>query len=151
MLSEVEARLHELGEVLPVAKSPVANYLGCKRSGDVLYVSGRVSEIQGEVGTEVDLETAYLASKQTVLMLLAIVKEAIGDLDQIASVEQMQGFVRSATTFTENGRKASCFSYGEYVTPLIYLPPKRLIRAKRSPSFSTNHSSLDNSVYACAK
>lgn len=100
-MGNIENRLQELGESLPIAKAPVANYLGCKRSGDILYVSGRVSEIRGEVGTEVDLETAQLASKQTVLMLLAIVKESIGDLDLIVSVEQIQGFVRSASTFTQ--------------------------------------------------
>ncbi|NNE98139.1 MAG: RidA family protein [Pyrinomonadaceae bacterium] len=32
---------------------------------------------------------------------MAIVKNEIGDLDQISSIEKMVGFVRSAPTFTE--------------------------------------------------
>lgn len=100
-LGKIEDRLQHLGETLPIAKSPVANYVGCKRSGDMLYVSGRVSEMRGEVGTDVDLTQAQLAARKTVIDLLAIVKDAIGDLDHIESVDYMQGFVRSAATFTQ--------------------------------------------------
>ncbi len=100
-MSNVERKLKALGEELPHAKTPVANYLGCKRSGDILYVSGRVSRIQGEVGSEIDLAEARGAAKGALLDLLAIVKSEIGDLDRIASVEKLRGFVRSAPTFTE--------------------------------------------------
>ena len=47
-MSAVEERLHALGLTLPPAKTPVANYLGTKRSGDLLFVSGRVSQLRGE-------------------------------------------------------------------------------------------------------
>jgi enamine deaminase RidA (YjgF/YER057c/UK114 family) len=36
-----------------------------------------------------------------VLELLAIIRQDLGDLDRIASVERMQGFVRSAPGFTQ--------------------------------------------------
>ncbi len=52
-MSLVENRLKELGIQLPPPKTPVANYLGSKRSGDLLFVSARVSELKGEVGSEV--------------------------------------------------------------------------------------------------
>ncbi len=100
-MGRIESRLTELGEKLPAAKKPVANYLGCKKSGDMLYVSGRVSRIRGEVGTEIDLAKAQDAAKEALLDILAIVKEQIGDLDKIISVEKMNGFVRSAPSFTE--------------------------------------------------
>ena len=100
-MGRIESRLLELGEKLPAAKKPVANYLGCKISGDTLYVSGRVSRTRGEVGSEIDLATALDAAKETLLDILAILKEEIGDLDRIVSVEKMNGFVRSAPTFTE--------------------------------------------------
>jgi len=45
----VEARLTELGLTLPAPRPPVANYLGTKRSGDLLFVSGKVSALRGEV------------------------------------------------------------------------------------------------------
>ena len=95
----VEARLTELGLTLPAPRPPVANYLGTKRSGDLLFVSGKVSALRGEVGNEVDVARAKLATRDAMLDLLAIIKQDIGDLDRIVSVERLHGFVRSAPTF----------------------------------------------------
>jgi enamine deaminase RidA (YjgF/YER057c/UK114 family) len=101
VMQYVEDRLSGLGETLPAAKRPVANYLGCKRSGDTLYVSGRVSQVRGEVGTELTVAEAKVAAKDALLDVLAIIKNDIGDLDKIVSVEKLVGFVRSAPSFTE--------------------------------------------------
>ena len=98
-MSRAEQRLEALGLTLPPAKPPVANYLGTKRSGDLLFVSGKVSALRGEVGNEVDVARAKLAARDAMLDLLAIIKQDIGDLDRIVSVERLHGFVRSAPTF----------------------------------------------------
>jgi enamine deaminase RidA (YjgF/YER057c/UK114 family) len=103
-VSVVEDRLRALGLTLPPAKLPVANYLGTKRSGDLLYVSGRVSQLRGEVGSELTVADATRAARDAMIDLLAIVKQDIGDLDRIVSIEQVRGFVRSAPTFTEQPR-----------------------------------------------
>ena len=103
-MSVVEDRLRELGLALPPPKTPVANYLGTKQSGDLLFVSGRVSQRRGEVGTELTLDEAKIAARDAMLDLLAIIKRDIGNLDRIVSVEQVRGFVRSAPTFTEQPR-----------------------------------------------
>ena len=103
-MSTIEARLAAFGLTLPPAKSPVANYIGTKRSGDLLFVSGRVSQLRGEVGTEVTAADARLAARDTVLDLLAIIKEDTGDLDRIASIDYVRGFVRSAPSFTDQPR-----------------------------------------------
>lgn len=100
-MGQIEDRLRGLGLALPPPKPPVANYLGTKRSGDLLFVSGRVSVRRGVVGSDVDLATAKLAARDTVLDLLAIIKQDVGDLDQIKSVERVHGFVRSGPDFTE--------------------------------------------------
>ena len=100
-MSRVEATLRALGLTLPPVKAPVANYIPTKRSGDVLFVSGRVSERRGEVGSELTVEEAKLAARDTMLDLIAIIKHDIGDLDGIVSIEQVRGFVRSAPTFID--------------------------------------------------
>jgi enamine deaminase RidA (YjgF/YER057c/UK114 family) len=99
-MGRIEFRLRELGHELPAPAAPVANYLGTKRSGDLLFVSGRVSALRGEVGSEVSPEQARAAARDTALDLLAIVQRDIGDLDLIVSIEQVRGFVRSAPAFT---------------------------------------------------
>ena len=100
-MSYVEEKLSALGESLPEAKKPVANYLACKRSGNTLYVSAHVSQIRGEVGTDLNVAKAQLAAKGALLDILAIIKDEIGNLDKIVSVEKLVGFVRSAPSFTE--------------------------------------------------
>jgi len=100
-VSRLEDRLRELGLALPPPKAPVANYLGSKESGDLLFVSGRVSAQRGEAGSEVSTARAKTAARDTLLDILAILQHDIGDLDRIVSVEKLQGFVRSAPSFTE--------------------------------------------------
>jgi enamine deaminase RidA (YjgF/YER057c/UK114 family) len=56
--------------------------------------------VRGEVGSEVALADAKAAARDTVLDLLAIIKHDIGDLDRIASVERVHGFIRSSGDFT---------------------------------------------------
>jgi enamine deaminase RidA (YjgF/YER057c/UK114 family) len=101
IMGVIEQKLHLIGETLPAPKEHVANYLGCKRSGTTLYVSARVSEARGEVGKDLSLEDAKIAAKNTILLILAIVKNEIGDLDQIANILKMNGFVRSSPDFTD--------------------------------------------------
>jgi enamine deaminase RidA (YjgF/YER057c/UK114 family) len=57
--------------------------------------------MRGEVGSELTLEQAKVAARDAMVDLLAIVRNDIGDLDRIASIEQVRGFVRSAPTFME--------------------------------------------------
>lgn len=100
-MSLIETRLQALGLSLPAPKAPVANYLGTKLSGTLLFVSGRVSQHRGEVGTELTTAAAAIAARDTMLDLLAIIKQDIGSLDRIRSIEQLRGFVRSAPEFVE--------------------------------------------------
>lgn len=81
--------------------SPVANYLGTKQAGNLLFVSGRKSELTGAVGEDVSLEQAKLAARDTVIILLAIIKKDIIDLDKIKGVVKVLGFIRSAPGFDQ--------------------------------------------------
>ena len=57
-MSNIENKLNQLGLKLEIPKVPVGEYLDCKRIGDLLFVSGRVSELMGEVGTDVTVNEA---------------------------------------------------------------------------------------------
>ena len=99
-MSTIEDKLIKLGLQLKPPKPSVANYLGCKRFGELLFVSGRVSELAGEVGSDVTEEEAKIAARDTVLLILSIIRKDIGDLDLIESVIKVQGFIRSSANFT---------------------------------------------------
>ena len=96
----IEKRLKELGLDLPEPKPPVGNYLGCKIMGKLLFASGRVSDLIGEVETEVTEDQAKEAARDTVLVILSIIKKDIIDLDQIDGVLKVTGFIRSSPGFT---------------------------------------------------
>ena len=96
-----EQRLAELGITLPEVLKPVANYLGVKQSGDLLYVSGQIGDIKGAVGSDVTLEEGQECARQALLYMLAKVKRHLGGLDRVASVDKLLGFVRSAPDFTQ--------------------------------------------------
>lgn len=100
-MPDIEDKLSSIGEILPQPKEAVANYLGCKISGDMLYASGRVSLTRGELGTDLSVSQGQMAAKEAMLDILAIIKQEIGDLDRITGVEKMIGFVRSGPSFTE--------------------------------------------------
>lgn len=82
------------------AAPPVGKYLSFKRSGELLYASGRVSDLIGEVDKDVSIDEAKKAARDTVLLILSIIKADLGNLNLIAGVVKMQGFIRCSPTFT---------------------------------------------------
>lgn len=98
-MGKVEQRLAELGIELPHPPAPVANYLATKRSGNLLFVSARKSDLLGAVGSDVDEPMAKEAARQTMITLLAIIKADIGELDRISSIVKVNGYVRCAPDF----------------------------------------------------
>ena len=99
-MGSIENKLKALGFQLAPSKAPIANYLGSKRVGNLLYISGRKSELSGAVGEHVTEEQAKEAAKDTVVIVLSIIKNDIKDLDLIKGVVKMQGFIRSSENFT---------------------------------------------------
>jgi enamine deaminase RidA (YjgF/YER057c/UK114 family) len=100
----IDTRLAELGIELPPVFQPVANYLGCKRVGDMLYVGGHGPTtangiIRGKVGGDVSIELAKEAAKATALAMLATVNAELGSLDRIRQIVKVLGMVNCAPGF----------------------------------------------------
>ncbi|WP_097234092.1 RidA family protein [Streptomyces zhaozhouensis] len=105
-MSGVERRLTELGLELPPVVPPVAAYVPAVISGRYVYTSGQVPlvagalPVAGKVGAEVDEERARDMARLCALNALAAVKSVVGDLDRVARVVKVLGFVASAPGFT---------------------------------------------------
>lgn len=100
-MGHIEKKLKNLDLNLSDAKPPVGNYIGCKIAGNLLYASGRVSDLKGKVGKDVNEEDARKAAHDTVLLILAIIKQEIKDLDRLKGVIKVQGFINCTDNFNE--------------------------------------------------
>ena len=102
-----EARLKELGIVLPEVMTPVANYLPYRIAGNLLFLAGQGPRddkgtiLTGKVGAEVSVEEAYRRARLIGLGLLAAMREALGSLDRVDSVVKLLGMVNAVPDFKD--------------------------------------------------
>jgi enamine deaminase RidA (YjgF/YER057c/UK114 family) len=107
-MAKVEAKLSELGVVLPTPPNPVANYVPFVRTGALLFISGQIClgadgklTAKGKLGENVSIEDGQMAARACAVNLLAQLKVALGDLDKVVRVVRLGGFINSAPTFVE--------------------------------------------------
>lgn len=107
MTGHIETRLAEMGVTLPDAPAPAANYVPYVVVGDMVYVSGQISNadgelIKGRVGDDLSTAEGAAAAKTCAISLLAQCKAACdGDLDRLVKVVKLVGFVNSTADFIE--------------------------------------------------
>ena len=100
-------KLAELGVELPDAPAPAANYVPFVQIGDMVYVSGQISNgpdgfITGKLGADMDVAAGAAAARTCAISLLAQVKAACGgDIDRLVRVVKLTAFVNSTPEFTE--------------------------------------------------
>lgn len=106
-MSAIEARLAELGVTLPDAPAPAANYVPFVVVGNLVHISGQISQtsaglIKGKVGADLDVAAGAEAAKTCAISLLAQLKKACGgDLSRVVRAVKLVGFVNSPADFTD--------------------------------------------------
>jgi len=96
-----------LGLTLPTVPTPIAAYVNCVRSGNLLFLSGGLpidgdKKILGQVPRDVSIEEAQEASRMCVLNRLAVIQSEIGDLNRVTRIVTVGGFVSSAPDFYDH-------------------------------------------------
>jgi enamine deaminase RidA (YjgF/YER057c/UK114 family) len=111
-----EATLKARGITLPPPTTPLANYVGAVRSGDLLYLSGQGPMREGKplatgkVGRDLTVEQGYRAAREVGLGLLATTRATLGSLDRVKRVIKVLGMVNSADDFGDQPKVVNGFS-----------------------------------------
>jgi enamine deaminase RidA (YjgF/YER057c/UK114 family) len=103
----IEAKLQELNLSLPTPPKPVASYVPCVRTGNLVVVSGQLPSVDGKllctgkVPSAVDLDRAQQCARQCVLNGLANLKAELGgDWSKLVRVVRVGGFVACDDDYT---------------------------------------------------
>ena len=108
-MSNIDARLAELGIDIPDLVPPVAAYTPAVIHGDLVFTSGQLPMVSGalpatgKVGEGHGLIPASDAkeyARTCALNALAAVKSVLGDLNRVTRVVKVVGFVSSDPSFT---------------------------------------------------
>jgi len=108
-MSAVEDRLKDLGLDLPDVVPPLAAYVPALRQGDLVFTSGQLPMVSGDLVQSgkvgdghglIPASDAKALAETCALNAIAAIKSVLGDLDQVARVVKVVGFVASDPTFT---------------------------------------------------
>jgi enamine deaminase RidA (YjgF/YER057c/UK114 family) len=104
MTDSILAQIEALDLKLPAVPVPVAAYVNCVRSGNLLFLSGGLpidgeKKIIGKVPSAVSVEDAREAARMIILNRLAVIRDTIGSLDKVKQIVSLTGFVNSDPDF----------------------------------------------------
>ena len=102
-----EANLKAKNIALPTPPSPMANYVGAVRVGNLLFVSGHgpmrdgKPVARGKVGKDLSTEQGYKVAREVGLSLLASARTSLGSLDKVKRVVKVLGMVNGTPEFED--------------------------------------------------
>jgi enamine deaminase RidA (YjgF/YER057c/UK114 family) len=107
MSGRIEARLNELGIILPALPQPGGNYLPARTVGQIVYLAGVISIQDGEVitgtaGAGRTIDEGYAAARACALIQLAVLTTHLGSLDNVKNIVTVNGYVNAVPGFPDS-------------------------------------------------
>jgi len=104
MTDRILEKLESMGLALPAVPAPIAAYVNCVRSGNLLFLSGGLSidgdrKIIGKVPSGISIEEAKEGARIAILNRLAVIRGEVGSLDKVKQIVALNGFVNSDPDF----------------------------------------------------
>ena len=104
MTDTILEKMKTLGLELPAVPAPIAAYVNCVRTGNLLFLSGGLpidgdTKILGKVPSDVSIEDGQRAARICILNRLAVIRNEIGSLDKVKRIVTLNGFVSSEPDF----------------------------------------------------
>ena len=105
MASDPEARLRDLGVVLPETPAPAGAYVPATRTGNLIFTAGQLPfeggelNLRGKVGDAIGVDEAREAARLCALNALAAAATQTDGVAGISRIVKVTGFVASAPGF----------------------------------------------------
>ena len=111
-MTTIYQRLHSLGIELPSLPPPVVagyvpSFASHIRSGDTVYISGRLAKRngsvwEGKVGDQLTTEEGIQAARGVAIEIVSVLHSALKDLSRVKRVVRLFVMVNSTTDFLES-------------------------------------------------
>ncbi|MCA9082582.1 MAG: RidA family protein [Planctomycetaceae bacterium] len=112
----IEARIQELGLILPAAPAAAGTYSPVVIVGNLAYVSGQGPVgadgrwLTGRVGSDLTEEQGIEAARTVGLTMLATMKAQLGSLDRVKRIVKVLGMVNCTAEFKNQPKVVNGFS-----------------------------------------
>lgn len=110
MSKAFEEAVSKLGLTLPRISAPAGSYTPTVITGNLLFISGQVSQVEGtaclgKLGAELSIVQGQEAARLCALNLLAHLAAAVGgDLDRVRRCVRLGGFINAVPEFRDHAQ-----------------------------------------------
>ena len=88
---------------MPDSSPPIANYVNCVLTGNLLFLSGKgPTNSTGKVGEDITTEQAQRDAREVGLQLLSVMQHELGSLERVKRVVKVFGMVNAAPDFKDH-------------------------------------------------
>ncbi|MFW7344534.1 MAG: RidA family protein [Pigmentiphaga sp.] len=103
----IETRLQELGLTLPPIGKTIGTFVHAKRHGNLMFMSGKGPlydgvRPRGKLGADMTQEEGYQHARHIGLLLIAAMKDTLGDLDRVDDIIKVFGLVNATADYVDH-------------------------------------------------
>ena len=116
MANSPEENLADLSITLNEVSQPIASYVNCVRTGNLLFLSGKGpikpddTYVTGKVGKDLSIEQGYEAARLVAIDHIAVLKDELGDLNKVNRIVKALGMVNCPDDFVEQAKVINGYS-----------------------------------------
>ena len=116
MNTSPEQKLKDLSIELNEVSQPIASYVNCVRTGNLLYLSGKgplkkdKTYVTGKVGKDLTIEEGNDAARLVAIDHIAVLKDELGDLTKVKRIVKAFGMVNCTSDFVDQAKVINGYS-----------------------------------------
>ncbi|MBU2578264.1 RidA family protein [Patescibacteria group bacterium] len=104
----VDDRLKKIGIKLPLLPEPTGTFVHAVKTGNLLFLGGKAPRNDdgkfsiGKLGRNMSVEQGYSDARNVGILLLAVMKKELGNLDRVKRIIKILGMVNATPEFEDH-------------------------------------------------